>query len=345
MAAPNSAEIIRLGFELGATDIHIIAERPPVYRINGRLFSRPEDESLNQCKTRLFAEGLIPNAEVRQHLEDYGQVDFAQNLPNVGRVRTNLYIQTGSWAVALRLIPATIPQLKNLGLPVVLQELLWNERGLILVTGATGSGKTTTLAGMIDQINRGQQRHIITLEDPIEYLHQHGTCIVNQREVGSDTRSFTLGLRAALRQDPDIIMVGEMRDLETISIAMTAAETGHLVLASLHSGSAVQTMERVIDVFPSHQQDQIRVQLATCLLGIVSQQLIPSRDGKSRVMAAEVLIMNAAIRNLIRENKIHQIYSAIQTGSCLGMVSMEAAIKMLSQQKKISSQEVNKRLG
>ena len=218
------------------------------------------------------------------------------------------------------------------------------EKGLILVTGATGSGKSTTLAGMIDFLNHSQSRHIITLEDPIEYVHRQGTCIVNQREIGGDIKSFALGLRAALRQDPDIIMVGEMRDPETVAIAMTAAETGHLVLASLHSAGAVQTLERIIDTFPPHQQAQVRMQLASSLLGIISQQLVPSREGDRRFLAVEILIMNQAIRNLIRENKIHQIFSAIQTGSSLGMISMDKALKLLGQQKKISSAEVNKRL-
>jgi twitching motility protein PilT len=345
MGGKTAGEIINIGFAMGASDIHISVDHPPAYRMNDRLFFRPEDEALDAQETRNFGEEMMPNLRIRQILEDDGQVDFAQSFPGKGRGRVNLYIQGGHWAAAVRIIPALVPQLNDLGLPATVQKLTLQERGLILVTGATGSGKSTTLAGMIDLLNHHQNRHVITLEDPIEYVHQHGTCIVNQREVGSDTRSFALGLRAALRQDPDIIMVGEMRDLETISIAMTAAETGHLVLASLHSGSAVQTLNRVIDVFPPHQQSQVRMQLATSLLGIISQQLIPSRDGDSRVLAAEILIMNSAIRNLIRENKIHQIFSAIQTGSSLGMISMDKALRLLGQQKRISSHEVNKRLG
>lgn len=344
MAAKTAEEIIAIGLAMAASDIHISVDCPPTYRINGRLFTRPGDESLQAQETRNFGEEMIPNPRIRQILEDDGQVDFAHALPGKGRLRVNVYIQGGHWAAAVRIIPNIVPDLNTLGLPATVKNLTLQERGMILVTGATGSGKSTTLAGMITLLNHYQNRHIITLEDPIEFVHRHGKCMVNQREVGRDTRSFALGLRAALRQDPDIIMVGEMRDLETISIAMTAAETGHLVLASLHSGTTVQTLDRIIDAFPPHQQVQVRMQLATSLLGIISQQLIPSRDGDCRVLAAEILIMNPAIRNLIRENKIHQIYSAIQTGSSLGMISMDKAIRVLGEQKKISSYEVNKRL-
>lgn len=342
MRGKTAIEIISKAIQIGASDVHIVAAHPLIYRVNGTLMALPASEVLSQEDTRNFGEEMIPNYSVKQNILDYGQADFTRSFPGLSRVRINIYIQGGSWAAALRLIPLEAPALSSLGLPSIVAELATQEQGLILVTGATGSGKSTTLAGMIDYINHSRNKNIITLEDPIEFLYSYGTCIVNQREVGSDTSSFTLGLRAALRQDPDIIMVGEMRDLETISIAITAAETGHLILASLHSGSAIQTLERIIGAFPSHQQFQIRLQLATSLLGIISQQLIPASDGNGRLVAAEILITNPAIRNLIRENKMHQIYSAIQTGSSVGMISMHKAVKMLYQQNKISYANFNK---
>jgi len=343
VTARTALEIMTRGVHIGASDVHITVFQPPMYRVNGRLLSLPGDQALNGEDTRKFGAEIIPNTRIKQRLEEQGQVDFSNSLPGVGRLRVNLYVQRGSWAAALRLISNIIPKLNTLGLPPIVEELAMKERGLILVTGATGSGKSTTLAAMIDLLNHNKNAHVLTLEDPIEYLHRHGTCIINQREVGTDTISFAQGLRAALRQDPDIIMVGEIRDLETISIAMTAAETGHLVLASVHAGSADQAVERVINIFPPHQQAQVRIQLATSLQGIISQQLVPNRDGSGRVVAAEVLINNPAIRNLIRDNKIHQIYSAIQTGSAFGMITMDKALKILYQQNKISMSELSKR--
>lgn len=342
MPGKTAIEIISKAIQMGASDVHIVAFHPPIYRINGKLMVMPSSEVLNQQDTRNFGEEMIPNSSIKQNIEEYGQADFAHSFPGLSRGRVNIYMQGGSWAAAVRIIPLQVPVLSTLGLPPIVADMAMQEQGLILVTGATGSGKSTTLAGMIDFINHCRNKNIITLEDPIEFVHPHGKCIVNQREVGSDTSSFTLGLRAALRQDPDIIMVGEMRDLETISIAITAAETGHLVMASLHSGSAIQTLERIIGVFPPHQQLQVRFQLATSLLGVISQQLIPTADGNSRVPAVEILVMNSAIRNMIRENKIHQIYSAIQTGSSLGMISMKKALKILYQQNKISYEDSNK---
>jgi twitching motility protein PilT len=339
----NIQEIIQRGVEMGASDIHLTVFRPPIYRVNGKLFSLPEDAVLTGDEIIQLVTAIFPSEKTRQMLEETGQVDFSNALPGIGRFRVNTFIQRGSWACAIRLIPVVVPSLDTLGLPPIVTELADKEKGLILVTGVTGSGKSTTLAAMIDYMNHHKNLNILTLEDPIEYLHRHGTCVVNQREIGSDSASFALGLRAALRQDPDIIMIGEMRDLETISTALTAAETGHLVLASLHSASAAQTVERIVDVFPAHQVAQICIQLANSLQGVISQQLIPRADGKGRVVAAEVMIATTAVRNLIRENKVHLIYSSIQTGSSSGMITMDKSLKMLYQQRLISLEEVQKR--
>lgn len=343
MTPKTILEIISKGVEMAASDVHITVFRPPLFRINGRLISLPEDEPLTADDTRRLGEEIMPNNKIKDTLQENGQVDFSNSFTGVGRVRVNLYVQRGSYAAAIRLIPIKVPQLSSLGLPQVVAELAGKDRGLILVTGVTGSGKSTTLAAMIDLLNHTKNLHIMTLEDPIEYLHRHGTCMINQREVGTDTSSFAMGLRAALRQDPDVILVGEMRDLETISTAMTAAETGHLVLASLHSGTAAQTIERVVDVFPPHQQSQISIQLATTLQGIISQQLIPRADGKGRVVATEILVVTPAIRNLIRENKGHLIYSSIQTGANAGMMTMDKSLKSLYQRKLISFEEMSRR--
>jgi len=337
-------DILKTGVELGASDIHLTVFRPPIYRVDGKLTIPPGADVLTSEDVKRLGEEMIPNERYRKIFQEEGQVDFSNAVSGIGRFRVNLFMQRGSYAAAIRIIPIKVPQLSSLGLPPVVNELAKIEKGLILVTGTTGSGKSTTLAAIIDLLNHTRNLNIVTLEDPIEYLHRHGTCVINQREIGSDTASFALGLRAALRQDPDVILVGEMRDLETISIAITAAETGHLVLASLHSGSAAQTIERIIDVFPPHQQPQISIQLSTALQGVICQQLIPALNGKGRVVAAEVMVVTPAIRNLIRENKSHQIYSAIQTGAALGMVTMDKSIKSLYQQKKISYEEASRRL-
>ncbi|MGR6836438.1 type IV pilus twitching motility protein PilT [Syntrophomonas erecta] len=343
MAGKTALEIIKQGVAMGASDIHITVSRPPLYRINGRIVTGPDKELLTAEDTCRLGEEIIPNEKIRISLEENGQADFSNAYPGIGRFRVNLYRQRGSWAAAIRLIPVNVPELKELNLPSVVAELGVKETGLVLVTGVTGSGKSTTLAGIINLLNHTRNLHIITLEDPIEYLHRHASCVINQREIGTDTPSFALALRAAMRQDPDVIMVGEMRDLETISTAITAAETGHLVLATLHSGSAAQTIERIVDVFPPHQQQHVRIQLANCLQGIISQQLVPRIDGKGRIVAAEVLVANTAIKNLIRENKVHQIYSAIQTGSTSGMVTMEKSLTRLYQKGLISLEEAKKR--
>lgn len=343
MASVNVIEVVRKGVELGASDIHLTVFRPPLFRINGRITAVPDYDVLTAEDTVRLGEEIIPNEKVRRQLEESGQADFSNAFPGIGRVRVNLYIQRGSWAAAIRLIPVNVPELNSLNLPPIIADLAQKESGLVLVTGVTGSGKSTTLAAMINLLNNTRNANILTLEDPIEYLHRHGTCIINQREIGTDTPNFALALRAALRQDPDVILVGEMRDLETISTALTAAETGHLVFGTLHSGSAAQTVERVVDVFPPHQQGQVRIQLANCLQGIVTQQLIPKADRSGRACATEILVATPAIRNLIRENKVHQIVSAIQTGSSMGMMTMEKSLKTLYQKGLISLDEANKR--
>ncbi len=269
-------------------------------------------------------------------MNDKGEIDFSYSAPKQGRFRVNAYIQRGSYGLALRIIPLEIPSMQKLGLPPVISDLTRLARGLVLVTGPTGSGKSTTLATMIDQINRERKKHILTLEDPIEYLHKHNKSIVNQREIGTDSKSFSSALRGALRQDPDVILVGEMRDLDTISIAITAAETGHLVLSTLHTLGSAKTIDRIIDVFPPYQQQQIRVQLASVLQAVISQQLLPKADGNGRVAAMEVMIVTPAIRNLIREDKVHQIGTAIQTGSKYRMQTMDNSLTELYRRGQIS---------
>jgi len=336
-------ELARMGVELRASDIHLTVARPPTFRVDGTLISLDGYPNLIPDDTYKFARELIPDEKTFKQIEEQGHADFSLSLPEVGRVRVNIYLQRGSYAIAIRIIPMNIPEIDSLGLPDVCRELPLKGSGLILVTGPTGSGKSTSLAAMINLINKSVKGNIITLEDPIEYMHKHGTCIINQREIGTDCPSFSQGLRAALRQDPDVILVGEMRDLDTISIAMTAAETGHLVMATLHAATAIQTVERVIDVFPPHQQDQIRIQLANTLLGIISQQLIPRADGNGRVLACEVLMANSAVRNLIRDNKAFQLNTVMQTGGNLGMITMEKSLKSFFDRGLISAEEVKKR--
>jgi len=272
----------------------------------------------------------------RKKLENDLQVDLSYSIPGRARFRVNAYFQRASLAAAFRLIPTEMPRFESLGLPAAIREFTKKPRGFVLVTGPTGSGKSTTLASMIDLINRERHDHIMTVEDPIEFLHRHQSCIVNQRELGADAESFALALKAALRQDPDVILVGEMRDLDTISTALTAAETGHLVFATLHTQDAAQTIDRVVDVFPPTQQHQVRMQLSVTLQGIVTQQLLPTADGRGRTVACEVLVPTPAVRNLIREGKTHQIYSALQTGGAHGMQTMDAALAQLVRERKIT---------
>jgi twitching motility protein PilT len=310
---------------LGASDLHVAVGSHPAIRLNGRL------ERLEQFP-RLLADDTqrllyrILSTEQQKNLEINRQIDVSYSIPGLARFRVNVYFQRESLGGAFRMIPAELKTLEDLGLPSQLHELSKKPRGLVLVTGPTGSGKSTTLAAVVDEINRTRDDHIMTIEDPIEFLHRHKRCIVNQREIGPDAVSFADALRGALRQDPDVILLGEMRDLETISTAITAAETGHLVFATLHTQDAPSTIDRLIDVFPAAQQEQIRVQLAATIQGIVTQTLVPTIDGKGRVAALEILLPDDAVRNLIRQAKVEQIYSVMQTNTGRGMQTLEQAL-------------------
>jgi len=321
--------------EVKASDVHITPGFPPAIREKGQIEPMAGFPVLNGQQTREVVYGIL-NDDQRKRFENDQQLDFAYAIPGVARFRVNCFFQRGSVSAAFRLVPQEIPSLDSLGVPQVLRDLTRKPRGFVLVTGPTGSGKSTTLAAMIDVINQERQDHILTIEDPIEFLHRHKSSIVNQREIGSDAPDFALGLRAALRQDPDVILVGEMRDLETISTALTAAETGHLVFATLHTQSTAQTVDRIIDVFPPEQQGQVRTQLSIALQGIVTQQLLPTLDGQGRVVACEVLIPTPAVRNLIREGKTHQIYGALQTSGAVGMQTMDADLARLVRTGKVS---------
>jgi len=321
--------------ETRASDVHITPGFPPAVRDKGKIRPLEGFPALNAQQTREVVYGIL-NDDQRKRFETNQQLDFAYAIPGVARFRVNCFFQRGTVSAAFRLVPQEIPALDSLGVPQVLRDLCEKPRGFVLVTGPTGSGKSTTLAAMLDVINREHQDHILTIEDPIEFLHQHKSSIVNQREIGSDAVDFALGLRAALREDPDVILVGEMRDLETISTALTAAETGHLVFATLHTQSTAQTVDRIIDVFPPEQQGQVRTQLSIALQGIVTQQLLPTLDGKGRTVATEVLIPTPAVRNLIREGKTHQIYAALQTSGAVGMQTMDADLARLVRTGKIS---------
>jgi twitching motility protein PilT len=325
----------------GASDLHITVGLPPMVRVNGEV--QPLDYSpLTANVTRELVYDILSNDQ-RQRLENDWELDFSYTLPRTARFRVNVYFQKGTLGAAFRTIPQEVLSLHKLGLPRAVEDMTEKPRGLVLVTGPTGSGKSTTLAAMIDKINETKNEHIMSVEDPIEFLHNHKKCIVNQREVNQDTKSFAQALKHVLRQDPDVILVGEMRDLETISLAVTAAETGHLVFGTLHTQDAPQTVDRIIDVFPPHQQHQVRAQLANALQGIITQTLIPRRDGKGRVVACEVLVPTPGVRNLIREGKTHQIYSAMQTGGKFGMQTMDAALVELMRKGLISREEAEKR--
>lgn len=335
-------DLLKLMLEKECSDLHITVGSPPMYRKDGRLLplNRLKENSdyldlkYSDKATEHLTKSIIPKDKLEQ-LAKQGQIDFSYSLPGVGRFRVNAYKQRGCLSLAIRAVPIDIPSFHTLKLPGNISEFSRKPNGLVLVTGPTGSGKSTTLAALIDLINEERSCHIITLEDPIEYLHKHKNSIVNQRELGQDTNTFAGALRAALRQDPDVILVGEMRDLETIEVALKASETGHLVLATLHTNNAVQTIDRIIDVFPAAQQQQVRVQLSSVLRGIISQRLLPLVGG-GRTAAIEIMLVNSAIRSLIREGKTHQIYSIIQTSAKEGMITYEKAVKNLLNEGKIT---------
>jgi twitching motility protein PilT len=329
------ADLLLEVIERNASDLHLTAGAQPTVRIRGRLQPLDDYPVMTTEMTREIVYGILTNDQ-RQRLEIDWQLDFAYSIPGRARFRVNAYYQRAAIGAAFRLIPFSIKTVDELGLPTVMHELAKRPRGFVLVTGPTGSGKSTSLAAVVNEINETREEHIMTIEDPIEFLHGHKKCIVNQREIGSDAQSFAMGLKAALRQDPDVILVGEMRDLETIHTALTAAETGHLVFATLHTQDTPQTIDRIIDVFPASQQQQVRVQLAVALQGIITQQLLPTADGAGRIAACEVLLATPAIRNLIREGKTHQIYSSLQTGGSLGMQTMDAALATLVRGGKIT---------
>ena len=331
-------DLLEKSIELGASDIHLTAECPPIARVNG-IFKNLSEDNLTHQDTEYISKS-ITTSENFQRLQKYGEIDFSLQVDDGNRFRVNIYKQKGKYAIAIRIIGSIVPKFDTLGLPDIISTFAEKYKGLILVTGATGSGKSTTLASLIDIINTNKEKHIITLEDPIEYIHKHKKSIISQREIGTDTESFKSALRATLRQDPDVILVGEMRDSETVSIALTAAETGHLVFSTLHTIGAIKTIDRIVDMFPSGQQNQIRMQLSTVIEGIISQQLIPTIDGNNRVVSAEVMIPTPAVRNLIRENKTYQIQNIIQTGSKLGMKSMDQELVNLYLDGKISRESV-----
>jgi twitching motility protein PilT len=336
------AQVLKDVVEVNASDLHLTVGSAPMIRVRGELRGLDGYPQLTAKDTRDVVYGILSNDQ-RKRLEEDWQVDFSYSVPRMGRFRVNAYMQRASVGAAFRLIPSEIKSVDQLGLPTVVHDFVKKPRGFVLVTGPTGSGKSTSLAAMIDEINETRNEHILTIEDPIEFLHRHKKCMVNQREIGNDAQSFQLGLKAALRQDPDVILVGEMRDLETISTALTAAETGHLVFATLHTQDTAQTIDRIIDVFPPHQQQQVRVQLSVALQGIVTQQLLPTADGSGRVAASEVLSITPAVRNLIREGKTHQIHSVLQTGGATGMQSMDAALAQLVRGGKITRELAEQR--
>jgi twitching motility protein PilT len=320
-------ELLAKVTETGSSDLHLSVGRPPCVRLNGKVYDLSEYEDFRPSVVQRMIYDVLTDEQI-QRFENELELDFAYSAQNIARFRVNAYRDRGHVAAALRVIPTKIPTPEELHLPAVIMELAERPRGLMLVTGPTGSGKSTTLAAVIDKINTTRDEHIITIEDPVEFVHSHKRCVVNQREVGQDTKSFKNALRAALRQDPDVILVGEMRDNETIHLAVTAAETGHLVFGTLHTNSAAESVDRMVGVFPADEQDQIRTQLSNSLVAIVSQQLLPSQEG-GRVAAIEVMIANSAIRNLIRENKAHQMHSIMQTQTQIGMQTMDQALRDL----------------
>jgi twitching motility protein PilT len=344
-AAPNSPTSLNLRIlleemiERGASDLHITAGERPKLRVDGDITNSNVDVVLQPKDCMQLAYSVLTeNQKKRFEMDD--ELDFSFGIQNLARFRGNCFKQRGCVSMVIRQIPFQIRTFEELGLPKVIADLSDRPRGLILVTGPTGSGKSTTLAAMLDRVNRNMKGHIITIEDPIEFIHRHQSCIVNQREVGSDTKTFQASLKYALRQDPDVVLIGEMRDLETIQAGLTIAETGHLAFATLHTNSAAEAINRIIDVFPSHQQSQVRAQLAFCLEGVITQTLLPKAKGRGRAMAAEILVVTPAIRALIRDDKIHQIYSMMQSGKKYGMQTMNDALYTLYMSREVAWEEV-----
>ncbi len=335
-------QLLKYTVEAEASDLHISAGSPIMMRVHGSMKKLNDQDAKPELIRKLIYDVLTE--EQKSLLEKEKELDFSLHIHGIGRFRVNIFHQRHGLGAVFRVIPERIPNMEELGLPKVIQELIDLDYGLIVVTGPTGSGKSTTLAAMIDYINTNKDGHIITIEDPIEFIHTSKNCVVNQREVGSDTHSFSKALRSALREDPDYILVGEMRDLETISLALTAAETGHLVFGTLHTSSASKTVTRIIDVFPADQQDRIRVQLSESLQGVIAQRLYPRRDKSGRVAAFEILIATQAVRNLIREQKVYQIESIIQTGRQFGMQDMEQSKRKLVADGKLSPDYLKERL-
>jgi len=339
MSSPESGEVPDVSVEAlmehaasqGASDIHVTVGLPPMVRVHGKLLPVPGRESLNPAATESVARAMTTEAQWAEFARTR-ELDFSVGYSKVARFRVNLFWQRGSVGIAMRAIPHSIPSLQQLGLPSVLEKFAMTDTGLFLVTGPTGSGKSTSLAAMVDYINRNRNCHIVTIEDPIEYLHSHRNSIVNQREMYHDTDSFAEALKHVLRQDPDVILIGEMRDLETIQTALTLAETGHLVLATLHTADTTQAISRIIDVYPPHQQPQARTQLSLVLVGIMAQMLLPTRDGSGRVAAFEVLSATPAIRHMIRSNELAQVYSSVQTGTADGMCTLNSCLLKLYRQ-------------
>jgi twitching motility protein PilT len=345
MTAPNTGQstinlrmLLEEMIERGASDLHISAGECPKLRVDGDIVSSNTALVMQPKDTMQIAYSVLTeNQKKRFEMED--ELDFSFGIQNLARFRGNCFKQRGCVSMVIRQIPFQIRTFEELGLPKVISDLSDRPRGLILVTGPTGSGKSTTLAAMLDRINRSMKGHIITVEDPIEFIHRHQACIVNQREIGSDTKSFQAALKYALRQDPDVVLIGEMRDLETIQAGLTIAETGHIAFATLHTNSAAEAINRIIDVFPSHQQSQVRAQLAFCLEGIITQTLLPKAKGRGRCMAAEILVCTPAIRALIRDDKIHQIYSMMQSGKKYGMQTMNDALYALYMNREVTLEE------
>ncbi|HUZ44171.1 MAG TPA: type IV pilus twitching motility protein PilT [Acidimicrobiales bacterium] len=328
-------QLLSKAVEVGASDLHLAVGIPPRFRVNGEMMAVDGVAPLKPQEIRRMVYSILTQIQ-RERFEADLELDTSHSVAGYGRFRLNVFLQRGSLGAVFRVIPWEVRPLEELGLPAAVGSLAQLQRGLVLVTGPTGSGKSTTLASLIDIVNTARAGHIVTVEDPIEFLHSHKRCIVNQRQVGEDTRSFGEALKHVLRQDPDVILVGEMRDLETIGAAVTAAETGHLVFGTLHTQDAAQSVDRMVDVFPSHQQQQVRVQLSNCLQGVVTQQLIPLAKGGGRAVASELLIATPAVRNLIREGKTHQIYSTMQSGGRYGMQTMDMSLAILVRQNKIT---------